>query len=135
MLLIRKKRLVWILVFLSAISIAVALILYALRQNINLFYTPSQIVRGEAPNHCRIRIGGMVQKGSVVKGKALEVNFVVTDFKETVKLRYQGILPDLFREGQGVVAGGRWSKEGVFVADEILAKHDENYAPPNMIPK
>jgi cytochrome c-type biogenesis protein CcmE len=130
---VRKKRLYIILAILAGVGIAVALALSALQQNINLFYTPTQIANGEAPQDTRIRAGGMVEKGSVQRsGDSLDVQFVVTDFAKSVTIRYHGILPDLFREGQGIVALGKLNGDGVLVADEVLAKHDENYMPPEV---
>lgn len=130
---LRKKRLLIILAILAGVSIAVALALSALQQNINLFYTPTQIANGEAPQDTRIRAGGMVAKDSLKRtGDSLDVEFVVTDFAKNVTIRYRGILPDLFREGQGIVALGKLNAEGVLIADEVLAKHDENYMPPEV---
>ena len=130
---IRKKRLFMILAILAGVGIAVALALSALQQNINLFYTPTQIANGEAPQDTRIRAGGMVAEGSVKRtGDSLDVEFVVTDFAKSVTIRYHGILPDLFREGQGIVALGKLDGQGVLVADEVLAKHDEKYMPPEV---
>ncbi|WP_375739160.1 cytochrome c maturation protein CcmE [Pseudomonas boanensis] len=130
---VRKKRLFIILAIMAGVAIAVALALSALQQNINLFYTPTQIANGEAPQDTRIRAGGMVEKGSVQRsGDSLDVQFVVTDFAKSVTIRYHGILPDLFREGQGIVALGKLNADGVLVADEVLAKHDENYMPPEV---
>ena len=130
---VRKKRLFIVLAILAGVGIAVALALSALQQNINLFYTPTQITNGEAPKDTRIRAGGMVAEGSVQRsGDSLDVQFVVTDFARNVTIRYHGILPDLFREGQGIVALGKLNDEGVLVADEVLAKHDENYMPPEV---
>lgn len=130
---VRKKRLFIIIAILAGVGIAVALALSALQQNINLFYTPTQIANGEAPQDTRIRAGGMVEKGSVQRsGDSLDVQFVVTDFVKSVTIRYHGILPDLFREGQGIVALGKLNADGVLVADEVLAKHDENYMPPEV---
>lgn len=130
---VRKKRLFIILGILAGVGIAVGLALSALQQNINLFYTPTQIAAGEAPKDTRIRAGGMVKEGSVSRSAdSLDVQFVVTDFAKDVTIRYRGILPDLFREGQGIVALGRVNGEGVLVADEVLAKHDENYMPPEV---
>jgi len=130
---LRKKRLLIILAILAGVSIAVALALSALQQNINLFYTPTQIANGEAPHDTRIRAGGMVAKDSLKRtGDSLDVEFVVTDFAKNVTIRYRGILPDLFREGQGIVALGKLNAEGVLIADEVLAKHDENYMPPEV---
>ena len=130
---VRKKRLFIVLAILAGVGIAVALALSALQQNINLFYTPSQIAAGEAPQGTHIRAGGLVENGSVQRSNdSLSVAFRVTDGAATVTIRYQGILPDLFREGQGIVALGRVNEEGVLVADEVLAKHDENYMPPEV---
>ena len=130
---LRKKRLLIILAILAGVAIAVALALSALQQNINLFYTPTQIANGEAPQDTRIRAGGMVAKESLKRtGDSLDVEFVVTDFAKNVTIRYRGILPDLFREGQGIVALGKLNADGVLIADEVLAKHDENYMPPEV---
>jgi len=130
---IRKKRLTIVLFLLAGLSIAVALTTYALRQNINLFYDPSQITAGEAPVDVRIRAGGMVEEGSVRRDtESLKVEFMVTDFNASVPVEYVGILPDLFAEGQGIVAMGKLNSEGRFVADQVLAKHDENYMPPEV---
>lgn len=130
---IRKKRLTIVLFLLAGLSLAVALTTYALRQNINLFYDPSQISAGEAPVDVRIRAGGMVEPGSVIRDpESLKVEFRVTDYSASVPMEYVGILPDLFAEGQGVVAMGRLNSEGRFTADQVLAKHDENYMPPEV---
>jgi cytochrome c-type biogenesis protein CcmE len=130
---LRKKRLLIILAILAGVAIAVGLALSALQQNINLFYTPTQIANGEAPADTRIRAGGMVEKGSLKRsGDSLDVEFVVSDFVKNVTIRYRGILPDLFREGQGIVALGKLNSEGVLIADEVLAKHDEKYMPPEV---
>ena len=130
---VRKKRLFIILGILAGVGVAVGLALSALQQNINLFYTPTQIAAGEAPQDARIRAGGLVKEGSVKRSSdSLEVDFVVTDGAAEVTIRYQGILPDLFREGQGIVALGRLNADGVLLADEVLAKHDENYMPPEV---
>ncbi|AFM33935.1 MULTISPECIES: cytochrome c maturation protein CcmE [Stutzerimonas stutzeri subgroup] len=130
---VRKKRLFIVLAILAGVGIAVALALSALQQNINLFYTPTQIAAGEAPEGTRIRAGGLVEEGSVKRtNDSLSVAFRVTDGAKAITITYQGILPDLFREGQGIVALGRVNSEGVLVADEVLAKHDENYMPPEV---
>jgi cytochrome c-type biogenesis protein CcmE len=130
---IRKKRLTIVLFLLVGLGIAVGLTTYALRQNINLFYDPTQISAGEAPVDVRIRAGGMVEEGSVLRDPdSLMVEFKVTDFNASVPIQYTGILPDLFAEGQGVVAMGRLDSNGRFVADQVLAKHDENYLPPEV---
>ena len=129
----RKKRLYIVLAILAGVGIAVALALSALQQNINLFYTPSQIAGGEAPQGVRIRAGGLVEKGSVKRASdSLQTDFVVTDGAARVTIRFHGILPDLFREGQGIVALGQIDEAGLLQADEVLAKHDENYMPPEV---
>jgi cytochrome c-type biogenesis protein CcmE len=131
---LRKKRLFIVLAIVAGVGIAVALALSALQQNINLFYTPTQIASGEAPQDTRIRAGGLVVEGSVVRSSdSLETDFVVTDGVKNVTIRYSGILPDLFREGQGIVAMGKLDASGMLVADEVLAKHDENYMPPEVM--
>ncbi|KTC60298.1 MULTISPECIES: cytochrome c maturation protein CcmE [Pseudomonas syringae group] len=130
---LRKKRLLIIATLLVGVGLAVSLALSALKENINLFYTPSQIANGEAPLGTRIRAGGMVEKGSLQRSAdSLDVRFVVTDFNKSVTITYRGILPDLFREGQGIVALGKLNAQGVVVADEVLAKHDEKYMPPEV---
>lgn len=129
----RKKRLLIVLFILGGVGIAVGLTLYALSQNINLFYSPTQIAQGEAPVGTRIRAGGMVVEGSVKRdAKSLRVEFEVTDFENKVPVVYSGILPDLFREGQGIVAQGEMDASGKLQAVEVLAKHDENYMPPEV---
>ena len=130
---VRKKRLITISAILVIIGVAVGLMLYALQQNINLFYSPSQIAEGEAPNNVMIRVGGMVVEGSVNRDPtSLAVQFEVTDYAHAVKIEYKGILPDLFREGQGIVAQGKLNQDSVLIAQEVLAKHDENYMPPEV---
>ncbi len=126
----RAVRLAYLLVTLLGIAIVLGLILYALRQNIDLFYTPSELskIKTQLPQQ-QIRIGGMVQKNSLEYLEALKVRFIVTDYKQDVLVEYVGILPDLFKEGQGVVAAGRLNMENVFIAEQILAKHDQNYMP------
>ncbi|PCC97432.1 cytochrome c maturation protein CcmE [Halopseudomonas pelagia] len=129
----RKKKLLLILLVVFGVGIAVGLALTALQQNINLFYTPSQISAGEAPEGTRIRAGGMVVDGSLTRATdSLEVQFAVTDGDKQVLVAYSGILPDLFREGQGIVALGRLNEDGMLMADEVLAKHDEEYMPPEV---
>nr|WP_260524859.1 cytochrome c maturation protein CcmE [Pseudomonas sp. MWU16-30317] len=129
----RKKRLLIIGSVLAGVGLAVGLALSALQENINLFYTPTQIANGEAPHGKRIRAGGMVVKGSLQRSAdSLDVRFVVTDFDKSVPITYRGILPDLFREGQGIVALGEINDQGVVVADQVLAKHDEKYMPPEV---
>ena len=129
----RKQRVIFIVVLLLGFSCATALVLYAMKQNIMLFHTPSEIVLGKVPVEKLFRVGGLVVKGSVVKGNdGLTTEFNLTDAAEIVTIRYIGLLPDLFREGQGIVAQGKLNKEGIFVAQEVLAKHDENYMPPDV---
>lgn len=130
---VRKKRVITISVILVVLSAAISLVMYALSQNINLFYSPSQIAAGEAPLNVTIRAGGMVVDGSVKRDSAsLDVAFMVTDYKHGVLIEYTGILPDLFREGQGIVAQGKLDERGVLIANEVLAKHDEEYMPPEV---
>jgi len=130
---IRKKRLIAISSIIVVLGMAVSLILYALQQNINLFYSPSQVAQGEAPQNTTIRVGGMVVENSVKRDQtSLSVLFEVTDYAHIVAIEYQGILPDLFREGQGIVAQGKLNKAGTFLAQEVLAKHDENYMSPEV---
>ena len=128
----RKKTLYILIALVVGVGIAVGLAVYALRQNINLFYTPSQLASAEAPEGQRIQVGGLVMQGSLKREPdSLEVRFTITDLKEQVDVTYIGILPDLFREGQGIVANGRLLN-GVVEADEVLAKHDETYMPPQV---
>jgi cytochrome c-type biogenesis protein CcmE len=124
----RHKRLALVGGLLSASGIVVALVLNAFQSNLVFFYSPTQVAANEAPANRAFRVGGLVAEGSVVRD-GLNVNFVVTDTAQTVPVRYKGILPDLFQEGKGVVAQGQL-QDGVFVAREVLAKHDENYMPP-----
>jgi cytochrome c-type biogenesis protein CcmE len=117
----------------TAIAVAVGFALNAFNENIMFFFSPSQVVAGEAPRDHAFRLGGMVVDGSVKRpGDDLLVRFDLTDFEKVVSVEYTGILPDLFREGQGIVSKGRLREDGVFVADEVLAKHDENYMPPEV---
>ncbi len=129
---IRKRKLLVVILVIVVFALVTALILYALRQNINLFYTPLQIAKGEAPTKRMIRVGGMVVKKSIIRADELTVQFKLTDFKETIVVDYSGILPDLFREGQGVVALGELGDNQHFYAKEVLAKHDANYMPPEV---
>lgn len=129
----RKKRLYIILALVFGAGIAVGLTMYALSQNINLFYSTSQVANGEAPVGTRIRVGGMVVKDSIKRSKdSLQVNFDLTDYGKPMTVSYTGILPDLFREEQGIIAQGKMDDQGIFQADEVLAKHDENYMPPEI---
>jgi len=121
----------WIVSGLAALGVASALVLNAFQSNLVFFFTPSQVVSNEAPQGRSFRIGGLVEAGSVVRDKdALTVHFRVTDTAKTIPVTYSGILPDLFREGKGVVAQGKLGPDGTFHANEVLAKHDENYMPP-----
>jgi len=130
---VRRKRLTLALVIVVGVGVAVGLTLYALKQNINLFYSPSQIVAGEAPLQRSIRVGGLVVPGSVQREPdSLGVVFTLTDTAQQIQVRYTGILPDLFREGQGIIAHGRLLAGGIVQADEVLAKHDANYMPPEV---
>ena len=130
---VRQKKLIWVMATLFGAIIAVVLVIYAVGQQTDYYFDPTAISQGKAPEDTRIRAGGMVVRGSVVRDSAdpLNVKFKITDFKSTVPVTYKGILPDLFAEGSGVVATG--SIEGnTFVASEVLAKHDENYMPPEV---
>jgi cytochrome c-type biogenesis protein CcmE len=129
----RKKRLTIILALVFGTALIVGLVMYALTENINLFYSTSQIAQGEAPVGARIRAGGMVVDDSVKRiPGSLKVQFAITDFEHQVVVEFTGILPDLFREGQGIIAQGEMDAQGIFQADEVLAKHDENYMPPEI---
>ena len=125
----RHKRAALIVGGLAALGLAAYLVLNAFQSNLVFFFTPSQVASGEAPKNRTFRIGGMVKTGTVLRDN-LMVNFVVTDTVKEVSVSYTGILPDLFREGKGVVAQGKLGDDGKFVASEVLAKHDENYMPP-----
>ncbi len=130
---VRKQRLIIVLFIVFGAAIAVALATFALRENINLFYPPADIAAGKAPVGKSIRAGGMVLEGSIKRDtQSLRVDFIVTDYEAQVPVVYTGILPDLFDEGQGVVASGMLDENGVFQATEVLAKHDENYMPPEV---
>jgi cytochrome c-type biogenesis protein CcmE len=129
----RRKRLFAVVAIVAGVGAATALAMLAFEDNLLYFYNPTQVVAGEAPTGRTFRIGGVVTQGSVQRGAgSLEVRFVVTDFQKSIPVRYEGLLPDLFREGQGVIAHGRLTESGDFVADEVLAKHDENYMPPEV---
>ncbi|MBU3672970.1 MAG: cytochrome c maturation protein CcmE [Sinobacteraceae bacterium] len=129
----RQRRVTLVVGILVGVSAAVALAVRAMNENVMFFFDPTQVASGEAPIDKRFRLGGMVRPGTVVREPgALEMSFVVTDFQKDVPVKYSGIVPDLFRENQGVVAHGRLGADGTFVADEILAKHDENYMPPEV---
>ena len=127
----RHKRIAMVAGGLAALAVAAALILTAFQQNLVFFFTPSQVAANEAPQGRTFRIGGLVEKGSVKRQPdGVTVRFVVTDTAKSMPVIYRGVLPDLFREGKGVVAQGRIGADGMFQASEVLAKHDENYMPP-----
>ena len=129
----RKQRLLFVTLIVIGIGAAVALALSAFQENLLYFYTPSQVANGEAPKGRAFRVGGLVEAGSVTReSDGLTVHFTVTDTAKSIPITYKGILPDLFREGQGIVAMGRLGVNDEFVADEVLAKHDENYMPPEV---
>jgi cytochrome c-type biogenesis protein CcmE len=129
----RRKRMIAVAAIVIGVGAATAVALQAFQENIMYFYSPSQISSGEAPRGRAFRLGGLVTTGSLqrVPG-SIEINFVVTDNAQSIPVKYSGLLPDLFREGQGVIAHGKLDDNGVFLADEVLAKHDENYMPPEV---
>ncbi len=130
---LRQKRFAMIGVSLVAVGLASALVLNAFKSNLVFFFTPTQVANGEAPNGRSFRIGGMVEAGSLKReGDGLTVHFIVTDLEKRVPVTFKGILPDLFKEGKGAVAQGRLGADGTFIASEVLAKHDENYMPPEV---
>jgi cytochrome c-type biogenesis protein CcmE len=127
----RTKTFLFIIGGLAIIAAAVLLVLYALRNNVSLYFTPTQVFNKEAPQGRNFRIGGLVEEGSLKREKdGLTAHFVITDLQKTMSVTYKGILPDLFKEGKGVVAQGKLQADNVFYAEEVLAKHDENYMPP-----
>jgi cytochrome c-type biogenesis protein CcmE len=127
----RRRRLLFIALGLIAVSVATALVLNALNSNMMFFYSPSQVQAGEAPRQAAFRLGGLVESGSLKRGDdGLDMSFIVTDGAHSIPVTYRGLLPDLFREGKGVVVSGRLREGGGFAASEVLAKHDENYMPP-----
>lgn len=130
---VRQKKMMWVMAVLLGAIVAVALILYAIRNQTDYYFDPTAISAGQAPEDKRIRAGGMVVAGSVKRNPSdqLNIQFQITDFKSVVPVTYRGVLPDLFAENSGVVATGKL-QDGVFVASEVLAKHDENYMPPEV---
>jgi cytochrome c-type biogenesis protein CcmE len=129
----RRQRLLLIVSMVIGVGIAAGFALKAFNENLMFFYTPAAVAAGEAPANHLIRVGGLVTTGSVKRlPDGLTVSFDLTDNKDTIKVQYTGILPDLFREGQGIVAHGKLQDNKLFVADEVLAKHDENYMPPEV---
>ena len=130
---LRKQRLYGVSLIVLLSSAAIGLVAFALRDNITLFYPPSEVAAGNAPADRNIRLGGMVVEGSIERSEtSLATQFLVTDYEASVSVRYTGILPDLFAEGQGVVAEGRLNASRELIATQILAKHDENYMPPEV---
>jgi cytochrome c-type biogenesis protein CcmE len=129
----RKQRLIIVLLIIVFSSLAIGLLAYALRSNINLFYPPSAIVAGTVPHNVNLRAGGCVKPGSIVRSQEnLDVNFIITDGVAEVKVVFSGILPDLFAEGEAAVINGKLNDQNVLEAREVLAKHDENYIPPEV---
>ncbi len=129
----RRQRMVLIGIVVMGVAVSVGFALQAFRENVLFFFSPSEIVAGDVPAERGFRLGGMVLDGSVEREPgSLTVAFVVTDFANSIPVKYTGVLPDLFQEGQGVVARGRLAEDGSFVAEEVLAKHDENYMPPEV---
>jgi len=126
----RHKKLLWVLGGLALLGVATALVLNALQSNLNYFYSPTQVSKHEAPANRSFRLGGLVVEGSLKRQKdGLTVDFIITDTANNIPVSFKGILPDLFKEGKSVVAQGKLDAEGRFIADEVLAKHDENYMP------
>lgn len=129
----RKKRLFFIIFLVTGFAIATGFALYAFNQNMMFYFTPEEVQQGKAPQNRIFRLGGMVVEGTFKQDKdSLDVFFELTDYKQRVGVKYVGILPDLFKEGQGIITKGKLNSEGVFVAEEVLAKHDENYMPPEV---
>jgi len=127
----RSKRLIAIACGLAALGVATALVLNAFNSNLVFFFSPTQVAANEAPQGRSFRIGGLVEQGSIKREtQGLTTRFVVTDLAKTIPVTYTGLLPDLFKEGKGVVAQGKLGPDGIFRADQVLAKHDENYMPP-----
>ena len=131
----KQRRGVLIGTCLAVLGVAVGLVLFAMRDSIVFFYSPSEVAAMQIAPGQRFRLGGLVETGSLVRGEGTTVSFVVTDKAKTLPVTYTGVLPDLFREGQGVVAEGALEPDGVFHADNVLAKHDENYMPPEVAKK
>ncbi len=128
----RQKRMAVVAALLIGVGLAAALGFTAFRKNMMYFYTPSDLLSGKVASGAALQLGGLVEKGSLKRGEGLEIEFTMSDCHNAVPVRYDGVLPDLFREGQGVVATGHMDQNKVFVASTILAKHDENYMPPNV---
>jgi cytochrome c-type biogenesis protein CcmE len=129
----RQKRMITVVAILAGVGVATAFALQAFQSNLLYYYSPTQIAAGEVPDASAIRVGGLVREGSVARAPgSMEVRFTLTDYGNDVVVSYSGVLPDLFREGQGIIARGNLGTDGVFVAQEVLAKHDENYMPPEV---
>ncbi len=129
----RKQKLILVGLMVGAVAVAAGFILTAFKSNIQLFFTPTEVAEGKVPEGAEFKVGGLVAANSVKRvGDGLTVEFALTDNGQTIPVRYTGILPDLFREGQGTVSVGKLDENGVFVADRVLAKHDENYMPPEV---
>jgi cytochrome c-type biogenesis protein CcmE len=131
----KQRRGILIGVCLAVLGFAVGLVLYAMRDSIVFFYSPSEVAKMQIDPYQRFRLGGLVEMGSVERGEGTSVRFAITDKSKTLPVTYVGVLPDLFREGQGVVAEGTLAADGVFHADTVLAKHDETYMPPEVAKK
>ena len=130
---LQKRRLYFVITLIAGIALAASFMLVALKQNINIFFTPSQLTNTPVSTNNHLRPGGIVKSGSVIRTKNdLAVQFIITDLHHDVPVRYIGVLPDLFREGKGVVAEGHLTQQGIFIANQVLAKHDENYMPKNV---
>jgi len=129
----RKQKLILVCLMVGAVGIAATFVLKAFNQNLQLFFSPSEVIAGEVPEGAEFKVGGLVAANSVQRiGDGLTVEFALTDNGETIPVRYTGILPDLFREGQGTISVGKLDADGVFIANKVLAKHDENYMPPEV---
>ena len=125
----RQKRLAFIAAGIAALALATTFVLNAFRSNLVFFFTPTQVAQGEAPQNRVFRVGGLVKEGSLKRDQPV-IEFIITDTAKDIAVKYSGLLPDLFQEGKGVVAQGRLDDRGIFTAAEVLAKHDENYMPP-----
>lgn len=130
---VRKQRLILILLMVAGVGLAATFALKAFNENLMYFFSTTEVAEGKAPKDAKFRLGGMVVEGSIERpDNGIMVRFVLTDYSKQVTVEYSGILPDLFREGQGIVANGRLNGNNVFIAEEVLAKHDENYMPPEV---
>jgi len=130
---VRRQRLILILLMVAGVATATTFALKAFNENLMYFFSTTEVAEGKAPKDAKFRLGGMVVEGSIERpNNGIMVRFDLTDYGKKVTVEYSGILPDLFREGQGIVANGRLNSSGVFVAEEVLAKHDENYMPPEV---